>query len=98
MTATLEVCKTVGSDPRFLIEFEVQGNNPSPDSFQLRAGECQDVTMGPGDYLVREIFPTQGPSVFITGDCYWDMGDFPEATGNIQAGETQNCDFTNTGM
>jgi len=58
-----------------------------------RRSECQDVTIGPGDYLVFEFFDQGEPTVFISGDCTAE--GLTEPTGNIQAGETQVCAFDN---
>ena len=54
--------------------------------------ECQDVTIGPGDCEVTEEF--EGPMVSVSGECTQTLNG-PIASGNIQAGETQNCDFLN---
>jgi hypothetical protein len=89
MPATLRVCKNGAQSGTLFVE----GNNPSPNRLGLDVGECQDVTIGPGDYLVWEAFDQGEPTVFISGDCT-DEG-LAQATGNIQAGETQVCVFDN---
>lgn len=55
MTATLQVCKDAASTAG-TYEFIVTGNEPSPEQFSLMPNERQDVTVGPGDYLVTEEF------------------------------------------
>jgi hypothetical protein len=101
-SATLSVCK-VEFDPRFEPDdfvFTVTGNDPSPAEFRGdNADGCVDVTIGPGEYTVSEVadidigFPilTQ-----ITGDCVQDsVIEAQSVTGEIQAGETQECRFFN---
>jgi hypothetical protein len=96
-TATLSVCKDVafGGEP-VEFAFTVTGNGPSPDQFILGDEECVDVTIGAGEYAVTET--SFSPCTFITGDCVQDPPGAPtaqRATGEIQAGETQECLFTN---
>jgi hypothetical protein len=97
--ATLSVCKEVlltsdGPSPEDF-DFTVTGNNPSPEEF---AGDenCVDVTIGPGEYAVSEVLPIGfSGRTEIEGDCVQDPNFAPRATGEIQAGETQECRFIN---
>jgi hypothetical protein len=80
--------------------FTVTGNNPSDDEF---AGDnsdgCVDVTIGPGEYAVSEVSPPLGGrtlDIRIEGDCVQGPNFAPRATGEIQAGETQECRFINS--
>jgi hypothetical protein len=100
-SATLSVCKEVlpgsGFTPEDFI-FTVTGNNPSPAQV---AGDpdCVDVTIGPGEYVVSEqlgpIAVQQNEGIEVEGDCVQDPNNSQRATGEIQAGETQECRFTN---
>jgi hypothetical protein len=97
MTATLEVCKDTASTEG-TYEFIVTGNNPSPEQFSLMPGDCQDVTINSGNYMISEEdpFPGQDVSVTVIGDCTLTSDEPPiSASGNIQAGETQSCSFLN---
>jgi hypothetical protein len=101
-SATLSVCKEMGSST---LGFEpddftltVTGNGPSPDEFAGDAN-CVDVDIGPGEYEIIESGPFFLPhSIRIEGDCLdenpADVGS--RTTGETQAGETQECTFTNT--
>ena len=104
-SATLSVCKEMGSSTLGFepddFTFTVTGNNPSPDEF---AGDANcvdvDVDIGPGEYEIIESGPFFLPhSIRIEGDCVdenpADVGS-STTTGEIQAGETQECTFTNT--
>jgi hypothetical protein len=97
----LSVCKVVidtfgvASEDDF--QFTVTGNNPEPDEFEGDPN-CVDVTIGPGEYTVSEI--NTGPAgenhlTRIEGDCVQDPLIAQRATGEIQAGETQECTFIN---
>jgi hypothetical protein len=73
-TATLSVCKEVrqfGSGfPPEDFEFTVTGNS-SPAQL-LGNPNCVDVTIGPGEYTVNEIFPPLRGNVLtvtIEGEC-----------------------------
>jgi hypothetical protein len=104
-SATLSVCKEVtgGTSQGFEPDdftFTVTGNGPSDDEF---AGDnsdgCVDVTIGPGEYAVSEVSPPLGGrtlDVRIEGDCEEDPNNQQRATGEIQAGETQECRFINS--
>jgi hypothetical protein len=102
-SATLTVCKSESfpdHSPEDFI-FTVTGNNPSPAQF---AGDenCVDVTIGPGEYTVSEVNTGPEPENYLTdvlGDCDHDPpgASSHRATGEIQAGETQECDFINFG-
>jgi hypothetical protein len=75
----------------------VTGSNPFPDFFPGNA-DCVDVTIGPDEYAVSEAAGDGLPPVEITGDCVEDPNaPLPgsRATGEIQAGETQECRFFN---
>jgi hypothetical protein len=101
--ATLSVCKSESfpdHSPEDFI-FTVTGNNPSPAQF---AGDenCVNVTIGPGEYTVSEVNTGPEPENYLTdvlGDCDHDPpgASSHRATGEIQAGETQECDFINFG-
>jgi hypothetical protein len=103
--AILSVCKEVddnlGVEPDDFT-FTVTGNNPSPEEFE-GSENCVDVTIGPGEYVVREIAPEGlepnfGTFIRVESDCVdEDPGsEFSRtATGEIQAGETQECRFVN---
>jgi hypothetical protein len=101
-TATLSVCKEMSSSSAFGFEpddfdFTVTGNGPEPAQF-LGSANCVDVTIGPGEYTVSEVFVPGGgftltPS--IEGECMQDPTSGLRATGEIQAGETQECTFIN---
>jgi hypothetical protein len=101
--ATLSVCKTVASVVLSAEDFvfTVTGNNPSPAQF-LGDPDCVDVTIGPGEYEIIEV--NTGPignnfdtRVFASSDCVQDpnVRSSRRATGEIQAGETQECRFLN---
>jgi hypothetical protein len=102
-SATLSVCKELG-DPTlepddFTFTFE-EGNNPSPSQFQGdNADGCVDVTIGPGEYTVTEAaaFTNFATRIQEGSDCVQDPIDLfsRRATGEIQAGETQECVFFN---
>ena len=100
-SATLSVCKEVlpgsGFDPDDFI-FTVTGNNPSPAQV-TGDPDCVDVTIGPGEYVVSEQLGTpvlqQNEGIEVEGDCVQDPNNLQRATGEIQAGETQECRFTN---
>jgi hypothetical protein len=77
--------------------FTVRGNGPFPEQFEGDEN-CADVTIGPGEYAVSEVAGDDLPPVEITGDCVEDPNaPLPgsRATGEIQAGETQECRFFN---
>jgi hypothetical protein len=102
-SATLSVCKELG-DPTlepddFTFTFE-EGNNPSPSQFQGdNTDGCVDVTIGPGEYTVSEAaaFTNFATRIEEGSDCVQDPIDLfsRRATGEIQAGETQECRFFN---
>jgi hypothetical protein len=98
-TATLSVCKkmtinSLGRPDQFT--FTVTGNGPEPAQF-LGDPNCVEVTIGPGEYAVSEVNMAGGAliSVSIEGQCIQDPNNRLRATGEIQAGETQECRFTN---
>ena len=98
-SATLSVCKemtsnSLGQPSGFA--FTVTGNNPEPDEF-LGDPNCVDVTIGPGEYAVSEVNNVGGAliSVSVEGQCMQDPTNELRATGEIQAGETQECRFIN---
>ena len=93
-TATLTVCREGGGSTN-INTFSVTGNNPLPSQFELANGDCQDVTIGPGMYLIdAPIGGGLNPAPVITGDCVVDPNDLDDAIGEIQSGETQTCTFT----
>ena len=103
-SATLSVCKELGlGDPALGPDdftFTVTGNNPSPSQFQGdNADGCVDVTIGPGEYTVTEAaaFTNFATRIQEGSDCVQDPIDLfsRRATGEIQAGETQECRFFN---
>jgi hypothetical protein len=97
-TGTLLVTKSircpVGAECADPSDFEitVSGNNPSPSSFKGSATGTE-VTLGSGQYTVSESGPTGYITSFL-GDCVQDSPT--SASGNINAGETQDCDVVNT--
>jgi hypothetical protein len=98
-TTTLLVCKEM--DPNSLgspsgFTFTVTGNGPDPATF-VGDPNCVEVSIGPGEYAVSEVNNVGGAliSVSIEGQCMPDPNDRQRATGEIQAGETQECRFTN---
>ena len=99
--ATLSVCKEVissGIEPGDFT-FTVTGNNPSPEEFEGdNADGCVDVTIGPGEYAISEVGPIAGFGTRIEegSDCVQDPNNPQRATGEIQAGETQECRFINS--
>jgi hypothetical protein len=100
--ATLSVCKEVGTTTLAPEDFTftVTGNNPSPAQFQGdNADGCVDVTIGPGEYTVTEAaaFTNFATRIQEGSDCVQDPIDLfsRRATGEIQAGETQECIFFN---
>jgi hypothetical protein len=102
-SATLSVCKEMSSSSASGFEpddyaFTVTGNNPSPAQF-VGSANCVDVTIGPGEFVVSERFVPGGGftltlSIDPTSECMRTSG--LSATGEIQAGETQECTFINT--
>ncbi len=96
--ATLSVCKSVFGGPEpDEYTFTVTGNNPSPAQF-LGDPNCVDVDIGPGEYAVTEALPTapvSGTFIQEGSDCEQDPNNRLRATGEIQAGETQECIFVN---
>jgi type II secretory pathway pseudopilin PulG len=106
-SATLSVCKEVtggtggGTFPEDFA-FTVTGNNPSPAQFRGdNIDGCVDVTIGPGEYTVSEVSPPLGGrtltvSIESDSDCVQDRINRLPVTGEIQAGETQECRFINS--
>jgi hypothetical protein len=102
-TATLSVCKERGVPSLSFdaddFRFTVTGNNPSPAQFfGDNSDGCVDVTIGPGEYTITEENVFGGGSlvsISIEGDCEQDPTNPRIATGEIQAGETQECTFIN---
>ena len=100
-SATLSVCKEVtgGSvdNPPEDFDFTVTRNGLILAQFEGDA-DCVDVDIGPGEYEVSEF--NTGPAgenhlTRIEGDCVRDPLISQRATGEIQAGETQECIFIN---
>jgi hypothetical protein len=97
--ATLSVCKEMTSDSLGApnnFAFTVTGNGPEPDEF-LGDANCVEVSIGPGEYAVSEV--NMGGGFLFTpqveGQCMQDPTNVLRATGEIQAGETQECTFIN---
>ena len=105
-SATLSVCKEIASGSPDVsmpsdFAFTVTGNDPSPAQF-LGDPNCVDITIGPGEYTVSEVLDPDAEgglaSADIEGECIEDPNtpfDEARATGEIQAGETQECRFIN---
>jgi hypothetical protein len=84
----------------------VSGNNPNPSEFPGSSVPV-NVTLGAGDYEVTEEVPLVTPpqagvsttrTTNFAGDCTdVDPNDSlsTEATGTIEAGESQICDISN---
>jgi hypothetical protein len=100
-------CETIlNSAPPSSFNITVTGNNPNPSEFPGSSVPV-NVTLGAGDYEVTEeapfVFPPQA-NVFATrttnfaGNCT-DVNPIDtlstEATGTIEAGESQICDISN---
>jgi hypothetical protein len=97
-STTLIVCKVAITGGFFPEDFDftVTGNNPFPAQFTGDDSDgCVDVTIGPGEYAVSETSDEAISVTFIEGNCEQDPNDAQRATGEIQAGETQMCIFTN---
>jgi hypothetical protein len=92
-TATLSVCKEVRFTSTDAWTFTVTGNSPEPNEFLLTDGNCIDVTIGPGEYTVTE--NNLSPFTSVSGNCVQDPNNRLRATGEIQAGEAQECIFIN---
>jgi hypothetical protein len=71
------------------------GNNPTPSEF-LGSVSGTLVTLGPGEYVVRETPPHDHFEVFpgFSGDCKSEFGR-SFAMGTIAAGDEQTCTITN---
>ena len=91
-SATLSVCKEVNFGGQPVFSFTVTGNGPSPAQFLLGDEDCVDVTIGPGEFTVTENNPSSVTR--IRGECVKDPNN-SRATGEIQAGQTQECIFIN---
>ena len=91
-SATLSVCKEVNFGFPPIFSFTVTGNGPSPAQFFLGDEECVDVTIGPGQFTVTENNPSSVTR--IRGECV-QVPNNSQATGEIQAGQTQLCIFIN---
>ena len=99
-------CETIrNSVPPSLFNITVTGNNPNPSEFPGLSVPV-NVTLGAGDYEVTEeapfVTPPAGVSTTRTtnfaGDCTDVNPNDPlstEATGTIEAGESQICDISN---
>ena len=98
-------CETIrNSAPPSLFNITVTGNNPNPSEFP---GSPVNVTLGAGDYEVTEEVPSVTPpqagvttsrTTNFAGDCTDVNPNDPlstEATGTIDAGESQICDISN---
>jgi hypothetical protein len=100
-SATLSVCKEVASGSGLEpgdFTFTVTGNGPFPAQFEGDPN-CVDVTIGPGEYTVTEAaaFTNFATRIQKGSDCVQDPVSVTSrtATGEIQAGETQECIFFN---
>ena len=100
--ATLSVCKEVissGFEPSDFT-FTVTDNNPPPEEFEGdNADGCVDVTIAPGEYAISEVGPITGgitTRIAESSDCVQDPTNPQRATGEIQAGDTQECRFINS--
>jgi hypothetical protein len=100
-------CETIlNSVPPSLFNITVTGNNPNPSEFPGSSVPV-NVTLGAGDYEVTEEVPFVTPpqagvsttrTTNFAGDCT-DVNPIDtlstEATGTIEAGESQICDISN---
>jgi hypothetical protein len=86
----------------------VTGNNPNPSEFP-GSSVSVNVTLGAGDYEVTEVPLVTPPQAGVTptrttnfaGNCTDVNPNDPlstEATGTIEAGESQICDISNDYM
>ena len=101
-----EACQFILSNaPPSSFNIVITGNNPNPPEF-LGSSVPVVVTLGAGDYEITEEVPIvsfpDGASITLTtnfaGDCRDVNPNNPqstEATGTIQAGESQICDISN---
>jgi hypothetical protein len=100
-------CETIlNSVPPSLFNITVSGNNPNPSEFPGSSVPV-NVTLGAGDYEVTEEVPFVTPpqagvsttrTTNFAGDCTDVNPNNPqstEATGTIEAGESQICDISN---
>jgi hypothetical protein len=100
-------CETIlNSVPPSLFNITVTGNNPNPSEF-AGSNEPVVVTLGAGDYEVTEeapfvTSPVAGVSISRTTNFAGNCTDVnptdsqsTEATGTIEAGESQICDISN---
>jgi hypothetical protein len=96
----LTVCKETTGDPIGQpddFDFTVTGNDPSPAQFE-GSENCVDVTIGPGEYTVEEMFQSLDfgvASVQVEGECDQDPNDEERASGQIENGENELCRFIN---
>jgi hypothetical protein len=73
----------------------VTGNNPQPPSFNLGDGESKAVTLGPGNFDVRESVPSGFGAPTFAGSCAQPFQDAHDAVGTISAGQTLTCTISN---
>lgn len=90
--AILKVCEKDGADNEWQYVIEV-GNNPKPADFILKPNQCKDVTIGKGQYVIRQTGLSESPPISISGDCK-QATDYT-AKGFILNGINQTCTFKN---
>jgi hypothetical protein len=97
---TLAVCKEV-VDPVEPSDFDFTVTSSSGDIFSfvgVPSPICHDVPVSPGEYEVTEQ-PAAGvpdpDSIRVEAGCTQDPTNEQRATGEIQAGETEECTFIN---
>ena len=93
----------LSSAPPSSFNIVVTGNNPNPSEF-AGSNDPVVVTLGAGNYEITEDVPVITPPAGVTiptlttsfdGDCTSVDPQSTEATGTIEAGESQICDISN---
>jgi hypothetical protein len=93
----------LSSAPPSSFNIVVTGNNPNPSEF-AGSNDPVVVTLGAGNYEITEEVPVIPPPAGVSipilttsfdGDCTSVDPQSTEATGTIEAGESQICDISN---